>query len=391
MKKKILSIVVALCMLAAVVPSFGLLTLASEQAYTFNAVAAGISSFAIDSNNSLWGWGLNYMGFLGDGTTDNSTKPVKIMDDVKSISVGSGTGMAIKTDSSLWAWGTNNNGQIGDGTCNTYDADGYRNDDGNKLSPVKIMDNVVSVSVGWSHTMAVTVDGSLWAWGTNNKGQLGNGTTTDSYEPIKIMDDVAFVSAGWDYSMAIKTDGSLWAWGDNSYNNLGDGTSKNRLIPTEIMDDVKFVSAAGFHTMAIKTDGSLWAWGINDVGQLGDGTVSDWEDDESKSSPIKIMDDVTYVATGATDIIGSSIKIGYTFAVKTDGSLWSWGGNRHGQLGDGTITTYNYETGIHDINDRYDPVKIMDDVSTVAAGNFHYQHLNNHRHFHPIPKGCHLS
>ena len=372
MKKKILSVVLALCMMVGVVPSVGLLTLASDQGYTFNAVETGLSSFAIDSNKSLWGWGLNYMGFLGDGTTDNRTKPVKIMDDVKSISVASGTGMAVKTDSSLWAWGANNNGQIGDGTCNTFDADGYRSDDANKLSPVKIMDNVVSVSVGWSHTMAITEDGALWAWGTNNKGQLGNGTTKNSYKPIKIMDNAAFVSAGWDYSMAIKTDGSLWAWGDNSYNSLGDGTSKDRLSPVEIMDNVESVSAGGYHTMAIKTDGGLWAWGVNDVGQLGDGTVSNWPVvDKSKSSPVKIMDDVAYVAAGATDIIGSNIKIGYTLAVKTDGSLWSWGGNGHGQLGDGTRTTYNYETGIQDINDRYDPVKIMDGVSTVAGGSYH--------------------
>ena len=371
MKKKILAVVLAFCMIVAVVPSFGVLSLASEQDHTFSTVGVGISSFAIDSNKSLWGWGINYMGFLGDGTDDNRTEPVKIMDDVKYISVEAGTGMAIKTDSSLWAWGLNNYGQIGDGTCNGYSDDGYREDKYNKITPIKIMDDVVSVSVGWSHTMAVKSDGSLWVWGSNNAGQLGNGTTINSYKPIKIMDDVSFVSAGWDYSMAIKIDGSLWSWGSNLYNSLGDGTRVDRLTPIKIMDNVSFVSAGGYHTMAIKTDGSLWGWGVNDVGQLGDGTVSDGPVNNSKSTPIKIMDDVVYVATGATDIIGSSIKIGYTLAVKSDGSLWSWGGNRHGQLGDGTRTTYNYDTWIHNINDRYAPVKIMDGVSNVSAGEFH--------------------
>jgi len=154
------------------------------------------------------------------------------------------------------------------------------------------MEDVVAVSVGQDHTMAIKADGSLWAWGWNGQGQLGDGTTENRYTPVRIMEDVAMVSAGRDHTAAIKTDGSLWVWGLNDRGQLGDGTTTRRLEPVHIMDDVAAVAASGItgafahHTLAVKTDGSLWAWGANTNGQLGDGTTED------RHSPVHIMDNV---------------------------------------------------------------------------------------------------
>ena len=262
---------------------------------------------------------------------DQPPPPITNGNEYKTISAGDGHTMAIKADGSLWAWGWNVYGQLGDGT--TID----------RYAPIKIMDSVVSVSAGTIHNMAIKTDGSLWAWGYNGTGELGDGTKIDRYTPVKIMDSVVSVSAGGSHTMAIKTDGSLWAWGHNGIGRLGDGTTTSRSTPVKIMDSVVSVSAGDGHTMAIKADGSLWAWGYNSDGQLGDGTRID------RYNPVKIMDSVVSVSAGGC----------YTMAIKTDGSLWAWGWNAIGQLGDGTTI------------DRYNPVKIMDSVVSVSAGGYH--------------------
>jgi len=315
-------------------------------------------TMAIKTDGSLWAWG--WRGKVGDGTTEEDRlSPVKIMDDVASVSAGSGHTMAVKTDGSLWAWGDNRSGNLGDGTRTTYRSLHVILEDNNRLSPVKIMDGVASVSVGGGpHTMAIKTDGSLWAWGMG--GYLGDGTMEMRLSPVKIMDGVASVSAGTRHTMAIKTDGSLWAWGSNVLGLLGDGTrGERRLSPVKIMDGVASVSAGSEHTMAIKTDGSLWAWGANAGGQLGDGTT------EARHSPVKIMDGVASVSASAA--VGSSTQ--HTMAIKTDGSLWAWGSIGRGQLGDG-ITSFFSDEGTLAIR-RTSPVKIMDGVASVSAGN-HY-------------------
>jgi alpha-tubulin suppressor-like RCC1 family protein len=165
---------------------------------------------------------------------------------------------------------------------------------------VKIMDDVVSASAGLSHSVAVKSDGSLWAWGVNRRGALGLGysdynTVYYGSDPVKIMDNVSYASAGDDYTMVIKTDGSLWGWGNNRSGQLGIGNDReepycpsDHYTPVKIMDDVVFVSASVSgdtdHTMAIKKDGSLWVWGVNFWGNIGDGTT------KNNYTPVKIMD-----------------------------------------------------------------------------------------------------
>ncbi len=237
----------------------------------------------------------------------------------KQISTAWHNTSAIKTDGTLWAWGWNDFGQLGNGTTTAT------------LAPIKIgnANNWLKISNGSAHTLALKTDGTLWSWGLNDEGQLGDGTTVNKTSPIQIGNatDWVNIDAGMIHSFAIKSNGTLWAWGNNFSGQLGDGTEIGKLVPTQIgtANNWAKITANGDHTVAIKTDGTLWAWGLNGDGQLGDGTTV------NKTSPIQIGTGNNWVSV---EVSGAS-----TIALKADGTLWSWGWNQDGQLGNGTATT----------------------------------------------------
>jgi hypothetical protein len=214
---------------------------------------------AIKQDGSLWCWGRNLRGQVGDGTNTDRNIPVQIMSSgVSSISLGSMHTCAIKQDGSLWCWGDNDYGQRGDGIV------------GSKNFPVQIIPSgVLSVSLGSIHTCAIKQDGSLWCWGSNSYGQLGDGTYTSRTTPVQIVPSgVKAVSLGYYHTCVIKQDSSLWCWGRDNY---GNGiTTPIQVIPS----GVSSVSSGSYHTCAVKIDGSLWCWGDNSYGQLGNGTYS---------------------------------------------------------------------------------------------------------------------
>jgi len=289
---------------------------------SFSAVeAGGLHNVGVKLDGSLWAWGFNSKGQLGEGTTTNRSAPTRIGTNTDWTALTSGFyhSAALRANGSLWTWGDNDAGQLG--YISTLP----------KLAPTRVGTGTdwAAISSGYYHTAALKTDGSLWAWGGNSGGQLGDGTTTDKSTPTQIGTETnwTIVTAGGFHTVAIKTDGSLWAWGRNDKGQLGDGTTTDKSLPTRIGIDNDWVllSANGFHTIAIKTGGSLWAWGGNNNGQLGDGTTTD------KSTPTRIGtgNDWSFIATGGF----------HTVAIKTDGSLWAWGYNYFGQIGDGTTTT----------------------------------------------------
>ena len=308
-----------------------------------NTIAAGYErSFAIRADGSLWAWGDNSRGQLGDGTDINKSEPCHIMDDVASVTACKQHTLAIKTDGSLWAWGNNTIGQLGNGTGG--DRDDYIPD------PVKIMDDVAAAAGGSSHSLALKTDGSLWAWGSNRYKQLGddsiNGYTTT---PVKIMYGVIAIAAGGNHSFAIKADGSLWAWGTSDYGEIGSGNQTNYTeeiaIPEKIMDNVASVSTSEFHTLILTTDGRVVACGNNSYGKVGD------TEENFVHIPINIeIDNVAAVYTGYD----------FSVALKADGSVWFWGlADIYNQFGAG----FKDQSKI--------PVLSMEGAVDIAAGNSH--------------------
>ncbi|NOQ32069.1 MAG: hypothetical protein GQ570_13205 [Helicobacteraceae bacterium] len=293
-------------------------------------------ALAIKNDGTLWAWGDNYYGQLGDGTTSSTELPIQIGsdNDWHSISASRSHVLATKTDGTLLAWGRNNYSQLGDGTTT------------NRTIPTQIGSDTtwVHVSVGTYHSTAIKSDGTLWTWGSDSDYQLGSGSNSDQSTPSQIGSDTNWAKtfAYADHTLAIKTDGTLYAWGDNYYGVLGDGTEDTIQTPALIDNNTTWVSVAtGYaHTVALRSDGTIYSWGANYSGQLGDGSTT------NNFSPTQIGTDTDWYSIASGEA--------YSSALKSDGTLWSWGDNNFATLGDGTTTN------------RSTPTQIGSDTSWVA-------------------------
>jgi len=256
------------------------------------AIAAGpYHSLFLKSNGSLWAMGHNLSGELGDGTTIRTNQPEQIVTDgVAAIAAGGLASLFLKSDGSLWATGDNRYGQLGDGTSGTYNQTNM---------PEQIVSNgVVAIAAGGLHTLFLKSDGSMWAMGCNDFGQLGDGTTVSTNRPKQIISsNVVAIATGGDHSMFIKTDGSLWAMGWDLYGQLGDGTAPSEPIynyytntPVQIVpEDVVAIAGGSAHSLFLKSDGSLWGMGYDADGELGDDFSSPSNSENFAPSPEKIV------------------------------------------------------------------------------------------------------
>ncbi|NPD29551.1 RCC1 domain-containing protein, partial [Corallococcus exiguus] len=214
--------------------------------------------------------------------------------------------LGLQADGTVWAWGRNRYGQLGNNTTT------------DRLAPVKVTGLtgvVVDIAAGNEHSLALKADGTVWAWGLNDLGQLGDNSTTQRLKPVKVsgLTGVAAVAAGYRYSLALKTDGTVWAWGDNDSGKLGDGTRVRKLKPVQVvgLTGVAGVSAGYGHSLAFKTDGTVWGWGSNSVGALGDGTNY-----YERLTPVQ--------TSGLSGVVALAARSSRSFALKSDGTVWAW-------------------------------------------------------------------
>jgi len=288
--------------------------------YSFDDVFVPADAFR---EGNLWTWGSNAWAQLGDSTFITRSTPVTTFlggTNWKSIASGGYHAVALKTDGTLWAWGQNVNGQLGINVSGPTSV---------KCTPVTTFlggSDWKSIAAGGFHTVALKTDGTLWTWGTNLDGQLGDNTTVFRSTPVTTFlggTNWKSIAAGGLYTTTLKTDGTLWSWGSNAFGQLGDNTATNRLTPVTTFlggTNWKSIAGEGYHTVAIKTDGTLWSWGRNNFAQLGDNTTV------FRSTPV-----TTFL--GGTNWKSIACGNKFTVAIKTDGTLWTWGDNGFGSLG----------------------------------------------------------
>ncbi|WP_249351541.1 RCC1 domain-containing protein, partial [Corallococcus exiguus] len=226
-------------------------------------------SVIVKSDGTVWALGSNGNGQLGDGTQTERRAPVRAqgLTGVVTVATGDFFTAAVKSDGTVWVWGSNTFGQLGDGTAT------------DRLTPVQVpgLTGVVAVAAGDAFTVALKSDGTVWTWGYNGYGQLGNGTTAGRLSPGQVpglTGVVSIAAGGTGHTLAAKSDGTVWAWGRNGPGQVGDGTSTSRSSPVQVLGvtGVVRVAAGDFHSLGLTSDGTVWGWGYNGPGQLGDGT-----------------------------------------------------------------------------------------------------------------------
>jgi alpha-tubulin suppressor-like RCC1 family protein len=333
-----------------------------------------VESIALLSNHTVWTWGWNDYGILGNGfgasmfytgTEYDSWLPIQVLGpngaghltSITAIAGGERHNAALDSNGEVWMWGWNYFGQLGTGTyCTNMNAP-----DCMGTTPVKIpaFMSVKAIASRGYHTLALKNDGTVWAWGYNDAGRLGDGTNTDRRSPVPVVGltntvhgGVIAISGGGDINAALMTDHTLMAWGYNEFGAVGNGTTSTigQWTPTEVsqstgLTNVKMIATGWDHMVALDANGNVWTWGNNSAGQLGDGTTI------SSSVPIKV--------NGLGSIISVSAGDGSTVVLKSDGTVWAWGLIRHG---DGS----NYSYGPT-------PVQVagIDQVVLVRARDWH--------------------
>ncbi|MDR9392094.1 MAG: hypothetical protein RI554_08720, partial [Trueperaceae bacterium] len=337
------------------------------------SIAGSDHTLAPDADGTLWTWGHNEYGQLGNGTTVASTTPVSVTDvaerGVRITGVAAGTNHSVALDEhgTIWTWGKNEYGQLGTGT------------NVDSTTPVSVTDlpspdtPMTHVAAGPFRTFALDRDGHLWAWGYGPNGSVGTGTPgTYIFTPVSLTDgtwpgpgvSITDVAAGGSFSLALDATGTVWAWGANKGGQLGTGGAYGESLAKVSVTDlaaagarITRIAAGHEHALALDADGTVWTWGTGYRGQLGNGetairttpvSLTDWP-----GGPVRITD----VAAGRV----------HSLALDVQGRLWAWGYNDDGQLGDGTTVQRTTPVRVSVTDASGAGVSITD----LAAGTYH--------------------
>jgi alpha-tubulin suppressor-like RCC1 family protein len=343
------------------------------------AQARGTAALAPPPDVASWGAG----GELGDGTTTSRSRYVDIGagNNVVGVAAGYaprfGHGLEVRSDGTVWAWGDNRFGELGDGTTTA------------RLAPVQVtgLTGVTQVAGGCVHSLALRSDGTVWAWGDNSVGELGRGTVTGveaTAAPVTGLAGVTKIAAGCGFSLALRSDGTVWAWGYDSAGQLGIGSTANSAVPVKItaLSQVTAISAGWDSSVAVVAGGaSVWAWGGNEAGQLGDGTLA------GHTTPVRVTQLGTVHIVGAA-AGGAFDGAAFEFAavLGTDGSVWAWGNDTLGQLGNAPaaapvtrpVNTIGAGSGITQISaGLVNMVALKSDGTVLAWGSNQFGQLGN--------------
>ena len=285
---------------------------------------------ALKADGTVKAWGDNDELAVGNGKDDRlftSPQDVGGLPAVKRVAAGGSSSAALDTTGKLWVWGSNLRGQL------AIAEDVYRT---NRPAPAVGLPPLAEVSVGAEHMLGLDLQGRVWVWGSNGRGQLGDGyDQATAPRVLNSLSSIVAISAAGDHSMALDTQGRVWAWGDNGYKQVATSNEDQVKVPIQVqgLPAIKSLAASYFSSLALGVDGSLWAWGEGNEGQLGNGQQ------EIRATPVRAGDD-TYTAVGAGVL--------HSLALRADGLAWGFGLNFSGQLGDGSYANQNTPTGVVD-------------------------------------------
>lgn len=329
------------------------------------AITAGAGngfSMFLKEGGVLQGVGVNYYGQLGDGTTTLYNSKGYVQSTITGVSrlgnAGSSTLHAFAPNGTWYSWGRNADAEILPSTDPAFET-GW---DNMVYPPYANSPAPLSVASGQYFTLLLQSDGKVLAWGRNVYGQLGNGTTTAHYDhttEVSTLTNVTQIDPGRDHALAVESDGTVWTWGENSYKQIGDGTTTVRTTPYQVTISNVVDAAASFHNLVASSDGSVWAWGKNASGQLGDGGST------NQGAPVQVK------GVGGTGTLANISKVGigrdHSYALKTDGTVWAWGRNASGQLGDGSQTNRSTPVQVVGLSNVTQLCKLSSDGNFSAA------------------------
>lgn len=364
--------------------------------------AGGLHSAVAAEDGSMWAWGANYDGELGDGQGANHPTPVRVLGISGATAVAAGsrhtlaiaargptptaTPTALPTPSGAvgmpWTWGTNENGQLGDGTTTAREYP----------VPIDGADRTSSLAAGYLHSLSLRQDGTVSGWGRNAMGQVGPGTGSTCSAgggwsihcervPAQVgLDQVVQVAGGAEFSLALRADGTVWVWGHGGYGQLaGNGPETCRFtvlsepcarspVAVNGLDEVIAVAASGAHAAVVRADGSVWTWGVNAYGQLGRAAEARCRNATQNQLPPELPCSYIPGRVPIDRVIAVAAGDGYTLALKADGTVWGWGLSNHGQVGDPTTICFYPSFPC-----RPDPAPVhgIGGATTLAAGEGH--------------------